>query len=413
MRINDLKIGTRLRIGFLAVLGFVLLLCVICVGSMKTLSGLTTKLYRHPYAVTAAILHVEAEIIRMHRGMKDVALSKTPGGIDKALKVVGEAEKRVFEHLEVIFERFLGDKKDVEALKKLVVDWKPIRDEVASLMREGDRAAAGAITREKGARHVKALDEAIQGFEVFAAGKAADFYRGAEKARGAALKKLYLVIFVTLGAGALISLLLSRSITAPIGTAVAVAEKMAGGDLSGKIEAGRKDEVGLLLSAMDTMAKNLGTIILELQSGSETLVDPSTGLTRISGRMADNAEGVSGKSGTVSVASEEMSANMNSVAAAMEQAGTNVTFVASAVEAMSATTREIASNIMQASEGINEVTENVSQTSQVAGDVAREIVDVNGAAGQMTERSSDVSESARVLSELSGTLRELTARFSV
>ena len=105
---RNLKIGTRLGLGFGLVLVFVLILSYISVVKMKALSGLTVKLYRHPYTVTTAILEIEANIIKIHRSMKDVALARNDAEMDRAVETVARYEAEVYERFEVIYDRFLG-----------------------------------------------------------------------------------------------------------------------------------------------------------------------------------------------------------------------------------------------------------------------------------------------------------------
>jgi methyl-accepting chemotaxis protein len=390
---RNLKIGTRLGTGFGIMLLFVMALSFISIDSLKTLSDQTVKLYKHPYTVSTAILRIESDIIRMHRSMKDVALARSEADIDRAVKDVASLEKGVFSDLEIIDRRFLGDKRQVEAARKLFTDWKPIRDEVVRLMREGDREGAARITREKGADHVKAMDRAIHEFIDFAQNKADTFMERAVGARSAALNKLYLVIALTILSGGLMAYFLTTGITGPLKTAVAVADRIAGGDLRQEITVNSGDETGMLLSSMKTMSDNLGEMIRELVSGSDTLVNSSSELTYISGQMSANAENVAGKSNTVSVASGEMSANMHSVAAAIEQASTNVSFVAAAAEQMSATIGEISTSSERAREiAVKAVSRAESSSTRVdeLGAAAEEI-------GKVTETISEISEQTNLL----------------
>jgi len=74
--------------------------------------------------------------------------------------------------------------------------------------------------------------------------------------------------------GIIISLFLAvtvtRAITAPIGTALAVTETIAGGDLSRKIDVNSKDEIGQLLQAMKKMQDQLSSVI---EKDIQTIVD--------------------------------------------------------------------------------------------------------------------------------------------
>src|SRR5690606_28773309 len=61
-----------------------------------------------------------------------------------------------------------------------------------------------------------------------------------------------------------ISVLLTRSITAPLQQAVQVAERLTAGDLCVAVAEGGKDEVGKLLSSMKSMLEKLRSIVDEV-----------------------------------------------------------------------------------------------------------------------------------------------------
>ncbi|MFS2021646.1 HAMP domain-containing protein, partial [Massilia sp. CT11-108] len=69
---------------------------------------------------------------------------------------------------------------------------------------------------------------------------------------------------------------LARSIVLPLRSAVAVAQRVAGGDLTSRIEAGSKDEVGELLGALAAMNASLGTMVGEVRRGTETIATASS-----------------------------------------------------------------------------------------------------------------------------------------
>ncbi len=271
MRIGNLRIGIRLGVSFFLMIALTVVIGLVGIGNMKTLSAMTNKLYKHPYAVSNAMLKVDGDIVRMHRSMKDVALAKDAAGIDAATARVTEYEKAVFKDFDIVAERFLGDQKQVDDAKKLFADWKIIRDEVIDLMRQGKRAEAAAITKGKGAKHVKALNDAIKAFLDFANGKADGFVANADAARDQALFITWVIVGLAVLAGAFLAFFMTRGITVPIKEAVHVAERLAENDLTVRIDTDRKDETGQLLSAMGRMVVHLSDTIGANVAASETL----------------------------------------------------------------------------------------------------------------------------------------------
>ena len=130
MSLANLSIKARLLIGFSAVLALTLGLGVFSMNTMAGLSALTTKLYKHPFTVSTAALQAEADMIAMHRSMKDVVLSPDAAGIDKAVTAVNEGEAKVLKQFAIVNERFLGDKALVKEALEEFQAWRPIREEV-------------------------------------------------------------------------------------------------------------------------------------------------------------------------------------------------------------------------------------------------------------------------------------------
>ncbi|HSO18704.1 MAG TPA: methyl-accepting chemotaxis protein, partial [Desulfosarcina sp.] len=148
-----------------------------------------------------------------------------------------------------------------------------------------------------------------------------------------------------IGAGVLLALLLgfvsTRSITRPIRQVVRLAQQMSEGDFTHQLTVDRKDEIGMLVQALNQLVTRMEHMLGRVVNSVETLRLASAEMTRISDRMAQGADLTSGKSKMVAAAAEEMSANMNSVSAASEQATTNVSMVADAVAGTTETIRGI------------------------------------------------------------------------
>lgn len=192
----------RLALAFGVTVFLMIVVAGFAVNRVDYLSGLTAKLYRHPFAVTNAIYRADGNIVRMHRSMKDVALSKTPEDLDKAVTAVGAAETKVFDDLAVLKERFLGKAEMVDRLNKAVSDWKPIRERVIALMKEDKRDEAVAITRSEGAKQVAEIGEAVKALAEFSTEKADSFARSAEEARTSAINSLLALAFLAIVASA-------------------------------------------------------------------------------------------------------------------------------------------------------------------------------------------------------------------
>jgi methyl-accepting chemotaxis protein len=304
------KIGMRLGAGFILLVVLVAVLGWVGVNNVRTLSGLTTNLYNHPYAVSTAALRIEGNLTKMHRSMKDVALAKDSGGIDKAHDKVDGYEQLVMKDFKILYDRFLGDKAKVKAAEQAVIDWKPIRDEVIDLMRAGKRAEAAAITKERGAQHVNQIYEIIGAFVQFADGKANEFYNKAQTARDNAFRTTYLFLAAVVVIALVLAWILTRGIVAPLAEAVAVNRQLAKGILDVHINIKGKDEIAVLMHSMEDMASRLRSVVGEVHEATEQVTSGSQELSRAAESISEGATEQAAAVEETSAAMEEMAANI-------------------------------------------------------------------------------------------------------
>ncbi len=173
---GPMSASVRLLVGGFVVM--LILLGVLGFGAIRVvddLSDLTTKIYRHPLAVSNAVLEADAAIIAMHRDMKDIAMSRDPAAIDVGAAAIEELGKRVEGRFNLIMERFLGDKSKIERARDDFRQWTEICVEVAELARQGRRDDAIELTRGVGAKQVELMAVRMEGLIDFAREKAAEF----------------------------------------------------------------------------------------------------------------------------------------------------------------------------------------------------------------------------------------------
>lgn len=195
-----IKPTTRLLIsGFIVIIFLSILLAAISLKENSTIAELNEKMYHHPFSVSNAVLEANSDIIAMHRYMKDVVLATNLNELELAISLVEKHEQAVYRHFSLIKERFLGDKKTVNAAFSAFVDWKTIRNEVVLLQRMNQHKKAAAITIGKGAKHVQLLTQRMDVLINFARDKAFEFKNNSQESYESTASYLYaLLIFITL-----------------------------------------------------------------------------------------------------------------------------------------------------------------------------------------------------------------------
>ncbi|MEG3637819.1 HAMP domain-containing methyl-accepting chemotaxis protein [Magnetococcus sp. PR-3] len=182
---KNLKIGTKLFIGFGLVIVLGILGGIFSRQTANDLAETTSKLYRHPMAVSVSIRDIETNLVAIHRSMKDVAMSKSLPQMEKAVAKAESYASGVDGAFQILDERFLGDKSVVKEVRDLFEAWQPIRERVVAETRIQLTNDAIGITRGEGAKHIAATRKAIDALRTFAAGKASEFHNKAMNSQDA------------------------------------------------------------------------------------------------------------------------------------------------------------------------------------------------------------------------------------
>ncbi len=159
-------------------------------------------------------------------------------------------------------------------------------------------------------------------------------------------------------AGAVFAWQLTRGIVGPIRDAVTVAETVAGGDLSHRIDTSAKDETGALLRALRHMNDSLVGIVGQVRGGTDT----------------------------ISTASREISAGNLDLSARTEQQASALEQTAASMEELTTTVRQNADNARQA----NQLAIAASDIAIQGGTVVGEVVTTMGAINDSAKRIADI-----------------------
>lgn len=219
---------------------------------------------------------------------------------------------------------------------------------------------------------------------------------GNDALKGDAKKKAGVVLIlaiIAISLGFLFSIIIGRGLSGVLSKAVSMADNMAQGDLTARLEVDRKDEVGVLATSLNTMAEKIGVLISSMVEEMNQLSASASELSMTSENMAEGAKETSERSYSVADAAEKMSGNMSSVAAASEEASTNVNMVANAVSEVTNTVTEIAKRTEEArqvtSQAVSFATSSSEKVDQL-GSAANEI-------SKVTEVITEISEQTNLL----------------
>ena len=160
-----------------------------------------------------------------------------------------------------------------------------------------------------------------------------------------------------------------RSISSRLAQANQMAARIAGGDLSGQAGHGQSaDEIGTLLSALETMRNELARTITEVISNSND--------------VASSASQLSSAAQQVSISSEQQSSATSSAAAAVEELTVSIDHVGSSADDASARAAEAGSQAVLSGKGVDAAAERIGRVAE----------QVEATAGQMQALSEQVQQ---------------------
>jgi methyl-accepting chemotaxis protein len=136
---------------------------------------------------------------------------------------------------------------------------------------------------------------------------------------------VYVVEGVVLVLAVMLAWSITRSITGPISDSVAVARRVASGDLTSRIESSGRDEATELLSALRDMNSGLGSMVTHIRTGAEAIAvgasQVASGNQQLSSRTEEHASSLEETASTLEEFTSTVKHNADNARAASQLAG--------------------------------------------------------------------------------------------
>ncbi|HDR2794833.1 MULTISPECIES: methyl-accepting chemotaxis protein [Enterobacter] len=307
MFLHDVKIGTKL---FLAFGFFIVLMVVSATLSLLSLNRANNGMHTiitndYPTTVKAnELIDNFQEFISTQQLML----------LDEQGKYTAQSQQRlkeISEHITVILGNLNNELHDRKS-QQVLADIRGVRQQyldsryrILQAVQNNDRAGAIQEMMTNTINLQKAYKDKVK--ELISVQNGQMQSAGAQVNSDFRSNRLWLIIITlfSVGAGSLIGWYIVRSITRPLGTAVAFAEAIAQGDLTRNITSHGNDETGHLLNALMEMKTRLQEIVQQVQTGSENI---SSAAAQI---VAGNQD--------LAARTEEQASSVEQTAASMEQ----------------------------------------------------------------------------------------------
>ncbi|HJV74084.1 MAG TPA: methyl-accepting chemotaxis protein [Noviherbaspirillum sp.] len=360
MSFANLKVGTRLTVGFGMVVLLLIGITILGITRLSALDQATNLIVEDRYPKVAMANRVLEGInetaIRMRNLLVVADPEKAKAELDEIVKTRALVEKDLAD-----LDRLLTTQKGREifnAIQEARAKYRVQQVEFLRLTAEGKKDEASVllltnVIREQQAYFgkVKDLIKLVGEIMEEAGVEATAQYRSG------AIAMMALAGFAILLASGF-ALWVTRSITRPLNQAVQVARTVASGDLTSRIEVSSKDETGQLMQSLKDMNDSLVQIVAQVRGGTSS----------------------------IATASSEIAAGNLDLSARTEEQASSLEETASSMEELTSTVKQNADNARQA----NQLAQSASEVAIKGGNVVSQVVDTMGAINDSSRKIVDI-----------------------
>ncbi|MBL8279921.1 MAG: MCP four helix bundle domain-containing protein [Pelomonas sp.] len=358
--LSRMRIGQRLTAGFTVVIACLMTMAGLGYVGIQSLNDEITQLLSNDYKAVALANKAKSELGDASRSMMTTLIMTGEEQIKKELDTVAglmAAHEKTMAELKPLLtdEASLAQLKVIEEVRaKFLPAQASFVKTVASGDTEGAPLKYQFSVRATQIRYLAALDKLVDTRNAAmeeAGGKSN------QVARKTALMLLVLAA-AAIAASVLTGVLITRGIVVPLRGAVAVARKVASGNLTSVIEVRSHDETGELMQALHDMNESLKGIVGRVREGTESIASASSEIA--SGNL-------------------DLSVRTEAQAASLEQ-------TLSAMKTLTDAVQQNAQNAQQA----NQLAQAASQVAGEGGEVVTQVVTTMGSIDASSKKIVDI-----------------------
>ena len=259
MKLSDLKISTRLTLGFGSVL---LLMAIVAVNSYRSVSainGAVTVITSDRVPKLVAAQDWNLAVMKSGRSMRNALILVGAAAVNKELADLDEHRKVARKSTDDLVRTVRSDT-GIAALKAAMTAgdaYGAAEDRFAMLAREGDIDGARSYLIDEVRQSQAKYMAAIEAFSSYEKARVADASAESAALMSSARNSMLILVAVALALGAGLGFWITRNLGRQLAEALKLAASIGDGKLDNAIDTTGKSETGQLLAALGAMQDNL------------------------------------------------------------------------------------------------------------------------------------------------------------
>jgi methyl-accepting chemotaxis protein len=340
---------------------------------------------------------LQKEVLAQVRAQKNAILASTDSEMERNIAEVMEVRVSIIKKKDELYA--LAPESGRKLLDKFAganLNMNTLEDETLRVARSDKQKAAersASDNKKAGGAAIDALGDYIADVKKNMATRSEQAREDGARAQMILLSILVASLVIAIGSATWIALNISRSLS----RAVSLADAVAIGDLSQKIDVVSNDEIGDLINSLNKMTVNLnGTAAVanEIAQGNLTVearrLSDKDSLGMALERMVEKLRQIVSEALT---AAQNVSAGSQELSASAEQLSQGATEQASSAEEASSSMEEMASNVKQNADNANE-------TEKIAAQSAKDAEASGAAVGRAVEAMQTIAEKITIVQEI-------------
>jgi methyl-accepting chemotaxis protein len=360
MDMKNLAIGTRMTVCFAVLLALTALTVASGMIGLQQIGGASRAMMEGPMARERlaqdwfrATATNSARTVTLVKSTDPALIAEMTKSISEGSAAISATQKKLEPMMDSLEEK--AALADMGRLRKQYLE---ARNQVMKLKSAGDQEQAARVTEQAVLPALAAYEASIRHILEIEQHAMNEQAASIEATDQSGRRNLLVLGVLALACGAVLAWWLTRGITQPLSSAVAMARMVAAGDLTVQAGVASRDETGQLMTALDGMCRQLTTLIGRVRQGTDQIATAS-------GQIAAGNHDLSQRT-------EEQASSLEETAASMEQ--------------LTGTVKQNADNARQA----NQLAQSASAVAQKGGAVVGEVVQTMASINESSRKIVDI-----------------------